>query len=151
MSYDSRPDTWQHINEVQGNLRQIAIELTRRGLKHDQSKLETPEVEIFDRVTPLLKELEYGTDEYKASLKDMGPALQHHYAVNDHHPEHFANGVYDMNLIQLIEMLADWKAATMRTKNGDLQKSIIDNAERFDYDEKLNILLTTANALGWIQ
>lgn len=151
MSYDSRPDTWEHIREVQKNLRQVGTELTRRGLEHDQSKLHSPEVEVFDRVTPLLKSLEYGSEEYKASLKDMGAGLDHHYAHNDHHPEHHPSGFYGMNLIQMIEMLADWKAATMRNPNGDLELSIEQNGERFGYDSKMkHILLATARSLGWV-
>ena len=32
--------------------------------------------------------LTYGSDEYKACLTEMKPALDHHYAANRHHPEH---------------------------------------------------------------
>ena len=46
------------------------------------------------------------------------PAIDHHYANNRHHPEHWPNGINDMTLMDLIEMLADWKAATARNKNG---------------------------------
>ncbi len=151
MSYDSRPDTKEHICKVQHNLRQIATELTRRGLYHDRSKLESPEVEVFDRVTPKLAKLAYGTDAYKDSLAEMGPALEHHYHWNDHHPEFHLDGIYGMNLIQLMEMLGDWKAATERHENGDLAESIRINSERFGYDNKLrDILMSTAVSLGWI-
>lgn len=33
--------------------------------------------------------------------------LDHHYQNNDHHPEHFELGINGMNLLQLLEMLAD--------------------------------------------
>ena len=44
----------------------------------------------------------------------MGPALQHHYEDNCHHPEHYRNGIHDMNMVDLIEMLCDWRAAIKR-------------------------------------
>jgi hypothetical protein len=151
MSYDSRPDTKEHICKVQHNLRQIATELTRRGLYHDRSKLESPEVEIFNEFTPKLKESTYGSDDYVYGLMSMGEGLKHHYHWNDHHPEFHLDGIYGMNLIQLMEMLADWKAATERHENGDLAKSIRINSERFGYDNKLrDILMSTAVSLGWI-
>jgi hypothetical protein len=81
----------------------------------------------------------------------MGEALQHHYEVNRHHPEHFPNGIDDMNLLDVIEMLADWKAATLRHADGDLDRSITQNAERFGYGAQLEgILRNTARQLAWI-
>ena len=149
---DSRPDTWAHIHTVQRILGEVITDLQRRALAHDQSKLASPEVEVFDRVTVKLRGLTYGSDEYKATLAEMGLGLEHHYAANDHHPEHFAGGVHDMSLVQLLEMLCDWKAATMRHDDGDLERSIEDGAERFGYgDEIRGLLLNTARAFGWLE
>jgi hypothetical protein len=151
MSYDSRPETWDHIHEVQSRLRQVANDLLDRAHEHDQSKLYSPEVEVFDEYTPKLKDSTYGSDEYKSFLKGMGVGLKHHYAVNDHHPEHFEDGIHEMNLVQLIELLADWKAATMRHADGDLDRSISQNADRFGYDDTVEALLRrTAQYLGWL-
>jgi hypothetical protein len=150
-TYDSRKDTIAHIRQVRQLLAGAILELRDRALRHDRSKLVAPEKPVFDKVTLRLRELEYGSDEYKASLVEMGDALQHHYANNRHHPEHFEGGVYEMTLIDLIEMLADWKAAGMRSPGGDLASSIAVNAERFGYDERLaSILLATADYLGWL-
>ena len=50
-----------------------------------------------------------------------------------------------MNLIDLCELIADWKAASERHNNGNLIKSIEINAERFQIDDQLKqILLNTA-------
>jgi len=50
-----------------------------------------------------------------------------------------------MNLIDLCEMIADWKAASERQNNGNLIKSIEINAKRFNIDAQLKqILLNTA-------
>ena len=44
-----------------------------------------------------------------------------------------------------MEMLCNWKAATLRHKNGDLRQSIEQNAERFGYGmEMKGLLLNTA-------
>ena len=118
---------------------------------HDASKLKDPELSVFDEYTPKLKGSTYGSDEYKGFLEGMGVGLKHHYEVNDHHPEHFPNGIHDMNLLQWIEMLADWKAATERHTDGDLRRSIEQNAERFGYGAAMaDILLSTADAMGWL-
>lgn len=50
-----------------------------------------------------------------------------------------------MNLIDIVEMFCDWKAATLRQNNGNLLKSIEINAERFNCDEQLKqIFINTA-------
>jgi len=141
VAYDSRPDTHEHIAQVRGLLLGVAGDLTERAHRHDRSKLEPPEVEVFDRVTPQLKDSTYGSDEYKGFLAEMGEGLRHHYAHNDHHPEHFMEGIGVMNLIQLTEMLCDWIAATRRHDDGDIRRSIDQNAERFGYGEELKRLL----------
>jgi hypothetical protein len=149
--YDSRPDTWEHIGKVRGYLVVAISNLQERSDNHDKSKLVDPEREAFDRMTPLLAGLVYGTDEYKASLAELGPALAHHYAANSHHPEHYEDGIRGMSLLDLLEMLCDWKAATERTKDGDLAKSIAFNQERFGYSDELAAILTnTASELGLI-
>jgi hypothetical protein len=111
--------------------------MNRRGLIHDQTKLESPEKEIFDEYTPKLKNTTYGSEEYSKYLKEMKIALDHHYKNNRHHPEHFNNGIRDMNLIDLIEMFCDWLSATERHDDGDIFKSIEHNQSRFDYSDEL--------------
>jgi hypothetical protein len=149
MAYDSRPDTQEHIGQVRGLLLGVAGDLTERAHLHDRSKLAPPEVEVFDEFTPKLRDSTYGSDEYKEFLAGMGEGLRHHYAVNDHHPEHFGGGgIAEMNLIQLTEMLCDWIAATRRHADGDIHRSIDQNAGRFAYGEELTRLLhTTVDAL----
>lgn len=151
MTYDSYHDTQEHINKVRENIGKVQDNLLERALYHDESKLLSPEKEVFDRVTPRLKELTYGSDEYKEQLADMKVALDHHYAANSHHPEHYENGVNGMSLLDVLEMLADWKAATERHTDGNLSKSMDINKERFDISDQLyEILLNTAKELGWL-
>ncbi|MBQ7845480.1 MAG: hypothetical protein IJ392_04940 [Clostridia bacterium] len=96
--------------------------------------------------------MQYGSDEYKESLKALKPALDHHYANSRHHPEHFARGILDMNLVDIVEMVCDWKAASERQKDGNLLKSIEQNAQRFGYDDQVKqILINTAKMLDEIE
>jgi len=130
---------------------QVQCYLNQRSEDHDQSKLVSPEKEVFDKFTPKLATSTYGSEEYKGFLAAMKPALDHHYAKNSHHPEHYENGIQGMSLLDLIEMLCDWKAATMRHNDGDLAKSIEINQKRFGYSEELKgILINTAKEMGFI-
>lgn len=152
MTYDSRADTLLHSQRVGELMIALVKEMLDRSHCHDRSKTQSPEVEYFDEWTPKLKGLTYGSDEYRAALAAMRPALDHHYAVQRHHPEHGAHGVNDMTLVDLVEMLADWKAATERHSDGALGKSLLINQERFAMSEQLvRILENTAIEFGWIQ
>lgn len=133
--------TREHIENVRNLLNVMVQELLRRGEAHDQSKLGDLERQTFVEFTPKLKNCTYGSDEYKGYLKAMGPALEHHYANNRHHPEFFENGIAGMNLIDLLEMLLDWKAASMRHADGDLEKSLDINADRFNISPEVVTLL----------
>ena len=138
-------ETIKHIESVRKYLDICMMELLKRGSEHDGLKLKSPEAEIFIEYTPKLAESEYGSDEYKKNLEQMKIALDHHYENYRHHPEHFENGINDMNLIDIIEMFCDWKAATLRHENGNLLKSIEINSNRFKYDEQLKqIFINTA-------
>ena len=87
------------------------------------------------------KDTFYGSDEYKEFLAGMKPALDHHYAENRHHPEHFENGIDGMDLFDLVEMLFDWKEATERHNNGDILKSLDINEKRFNISPQLKQIL----------
>lgn len=186
MTYDSTFDTQSHIIQVRHLMLRIMLNLSDRLEAHDLSKLESPEKEMFDKFTPLLRDLTYGSPEYKQVLNDMGPALIHHYMENSHHPEHF-NLVVDeeidqidayledlsiddpahkwlmsyrnelesrlnhMSLLDILEMLSDWKAASTRHADGSMADSLEINQSRFKISDQLrSILNNTAKELGWI-
>ena len=149
-NYDSTADTLKHIKRVSELLNMAAIELIKRGNVHDNSKLEEPEKALFDVETYNLGKIKFGSDEYGESLARLQPALDHHYANNAHHPQHYANGIGGMNLFDIIEMFLDWKAATERSKNGNITSSIDYNKDRFEMSSQLaNIFENTVSYLGW--
>ncbi|MEX0598131.1 MAG: DUF5662 family protein [Candidatus Paceibacterota bacterium] len=164
---DCLRDTKEHITQVRKFMLMFAEELTQRALVHDQSKLKSPELEIFTEYTPKLKESTYGSREYKEFLKEMKVALKHHYSNNSHHPEHYTkyvcNGCFSeynekpdkcygcgysqlqeesdiaqMDLADIVEMICDWKAATLRHNDGDIRESIDINKDRFKYSDDLH-------------
>lgn len=149
--YDSRADTLIHSQRVGELMVQLVTETLQRSTCHDRSKTLPPEVDTFNEFTPKLKDSTYGSDEYEGFLVSMGAGLAHHYESNRHHPEHFTNGVNGMTLGDLVEMLADWKAATERHTDGDLAKSLEIQRERFGMSDQLvAILRNTAEHFGWL-
>ena len=178
MTYDSTEDTGDHKQIVYDLLVVIAEELATRAVKHDLSKLTIPEKPIFDEMTPKLKGSTYGSVEYKGFLNKMEPALNYHYLNNRHHPEHFKKyrciaclqrfdievincpncgcdmfgihetGIKGMNIVDIVEMICDWKAASMRHADGNIFTSININQKRFGYSDDLaSIFRNTAKEL----
>ena len=147
---DSRTATLEHKQQVLKYMNIVIQELIQRAAVHDNSKLQSPEVEYLNEAAEKypLDKIHYGTPEYAESKAFLKPALDHHYSVNRHHPEHFLNGVRDMNLIDLVEMICDWKASTLRQPGGNILKSIHSNAapDKFNYSQELSgIFVNTAD------
>lgn len=198
--YDSLEDTEKHIARVYALLYDAATRLVARAERHDDSKLTDPEKSAFDYATPRLAGSTYGSEEYKAFLAELKPALDHHYENNSHHPEHFrwkcavcdshfsrgayeqapqgpndsghrycpkccpvsiiyecqlfedpSGGVNGMSLLDVLEMLVDWKAAGERHNDGSIERSLEVNRERFKISPQLqSILENTAREFGWL-
>jgi regulator of sigma D len=163
-------ETGKHIRNVQFVMNDMVKELLNRIRCHDCSKYDEIEKESFAEIAPELSKVLYNSDEYKENLKKIKPALEHHQRVNPHHPEHYVryvcNGCFTiyksipdrcnqcgysqfqkeadvsgMNLIDLMEMLADWLAATTMSPNGDIMISIEKNQQRFKYSDELKSIL----------
>lgn len=147
---DSRPYTLLHSRRVGELMGELIKEMLDRSYRHDLSKLHEPELEAFDRYSPEVNPVQYGTDEYERRRQAIKPALDHHYAAEPHHPEHHPDGVRGMTLVDLAEMLADWRASTERY-NSNFADSLDHNRKRFKIsDELFAVLLNTARAYGWL-
>jgi len=141
-NYDCTNDVTSHVRIVKRYLDKTVLWLVDRSVVHDASKLQEPEKTVFDEFTPKLKELTFGSAEYKAALAGMGEGLKHHYENNRHHPEHFESGVNGMTLVDLIEMVCDWRGAAFlkgETVNLDYL------ADRFGLSEQMKSVI--ANTL----
>lgn len=146
---ESKFKTMRHIETVRNYLNTIIKEFMRVGEVHDQSKMEAFEVEAFEKYTPMLKGLTYGSQQYKDCLSQMKPTIDHHYKANaSHHPEGNEGGISGMTLLQLTEMIIDWKASGLRHADGCIYKSIEINQKRFGYSDELKqIFINTAKWL----
>lgn len=153
--YDSAPETMKHIHRVRDFLNDLAVRILERGKFHDATKLGPHEKPLFDEATPKLRSLTYGTEEYRASLRAIAPALEHHYANNSHHPEFYGDrGITGMDLIDLIEMVADWRAASERGASADVPNTMLTSlgvsAGRFRIGSQLHAILeNTIIRMGW--
>lgn len=135
--YDSTADVQLHRDRVRNYLFDFIFELLERSDDHDLSKLTEPEKSIFDRY-PAHKSGPVESEEYRAKLVEMGEGLAHHYEHNRHHPEHFENGISGMNLLDILEMVADWKAAARASRT---PVNLAHLAERFGIDGQLAAIL----------
>lgn len=144
---DSSAATEEHRRQIGLNIKDFCDKMSYRAASHDMSKLQPPEKEGFDKATLKLKDMTYGSPEYKKSLDELSTTLKHHYSHNDHHPEFYSNGINGMTLYALVEMYEDWKAGAKRNKDGNIINSVKLNKTRFGIDEQLySILMNTALA-----
>lgn len=151
--YDSELHVLRHMQIVQTLMIIFAQKIIKNATQHDKSKLTRQEKAFFDEHKPLLDSLDPTTDDYRQALENFKYGLSLHYANNRHHPEHHENGVADMDLLDLIEMLADWYAASIHKNHhfNGLQDSIDYCTKRFNISPDIERLLTnTAKNLGWL-
>jgi len=139
-------ETNKHIRNVQLLMCEIIGDLLWRQRLHDVSKFDDDERFAFQDVMPELGKVPYGSEEYKALLQKIRPAIDRHNRLNFHHPENHISGIHGMTLMDLLEMLCDWIAASKRNPGGDVIDSIKKNQNRFGYGDELSrILENTAN------
>ncbi len=120
----------RHTRIIQFLLRSLAANLERRSDLHDLSKWSLDELEGFVEINYILRNYEFGSQEYKDSLKD-NKAIDLHFSRNRHHPEYHPNGVSDMSLIDFIELVVDWRAANMSYGDISWKKSVDIQIDRF--------------------
>lgn len=141
-------ETRKHILKVQSIMSELVGILMIRSVDHDRSKLSGIELDVLAEFTPKLEDTTYGSDDYKKHLASMKPMLESHYSKNRHHPEAHKNGIDDMNLVDLLELMSDWAASSTRHKDGCIYKSLEINAKRFGIsDQLLSVLKNTADLI----
>ena len=143
--------TTAHILRVSSLLDEARDELHYRAISHDSSKYDLIEAGPLQDMQDLINRegpAAYGTEEYKRRTALLGPMLEHHYANNTHHPEHYPNGVAGMDLFDLMEMFFDWKAASERGAESSMNLSF--SVKKYDIPPMLeSILRNTASRLKY--
>jgi hypothetical protein len=144
--------THKHISRVRELLNGFAIEMIKRGDRHDASKFELVELEPLAKMQAIIDAegpAQFGTEEYKRRTDMLGDMITHHRAKNSHHPEHYPLGVAGMDLFDIVEMFFDWKAASERGKDSCMRLSAA--CHKYDVREPLrSILYNTAERLGYV-
>lgn len=96
-----------HISRVRKHINTFIQLLIRRSINHDKSKLEEPELSWWKQMDQEPR-YPYGSEEYKEKTKRWDKVFKHHYQYNRHHPEFYENGINDMTLVDIVEMMCDW-------------------------------------------
>lgn len=129
-------DTRKHIDAVAKNMCFMIVELSSRLIRHDSTKFQDPEYTSYSEVCQDLSRVPYRSPEHLRLLEKIYDATEHHKSNNRHHPEYFENGVNDMTLIDIMEMVADWKGAA-ECRGGNIMETLHLNKERFNIDDQL--------------
>jgi len=119
----------------------------QRGNQHDVSKYEDAEFLPYSEVIDEFEKHPYGSAEREKVYEAIKPAVEHHHKHNRHHPEFHSEGIDGMNLVDLLEMLVDWKSATQNYPKhpGSLVNSIEVSAKKYKISPQLaRILYNTA-------
>lgn len=151
--------TYKHIARVRQLLGEFAIEMIKRGDRHDASKFEPVEMEPLERMQELIDkegQAQFGTDEYKRRTDMLGPMIQHHRQHNSHHPEYYEyelggdcmHGINGMDLFDVVEMFFDWKAASERSESSTMNLTAA--CDKYHVEGPLrHIMFNTAERLGY--
>ena len=119
----------RHQKFVAHFLVKFAHALENRAIAHDQSKLSLEEFGGFVNVQRIAREQPYNSPDYKAVISSQ--TVQLHFKRNSHHQEFYASGIADMSLFDIIEMVIDWKAASLTYGQTSLKDSLKVQIERF--------------------
>ena len=130
-------DLHNHKQKVGQSLQIICNELMRRAIVHDASKFFDDELKGNLKAQPEKRALQatghiYGSIEDNKHREEYKWLSDKHYSRNRHHPEYHHNGINDMSLIDLVEMLCDWWIS-----GDNIDHSIRENIKKFNIDAQL--------------
>lgn len=130
-------EIYKHRNRIKTLISGFIYELNRRIEDHDKSSFETQERSLLDDIVAL-GELQCGSEEYNKLKESIDN--KHHHASNSHHPEYFKFGIDGMSLLDLIEMLCDWKAIAAEHRC-DFDQVLSENIKRFNISPQLESVI----------
>lgn len=141
MSLEHTRALLEHKELVAHYLNRITHELALRGIHHDDSKFSDEEYEAYSKLAKECAEVPFGSSEHKSIVRKYRPAVEHHFAANPHHPDYHEAGVAGMTLVDLVEMLCDWKAASQRPGGTPLKESLPGSIKHFKIEPQLASVL----------
>ncbi len=122
----------RHRDFVRLALLAVIQDIERRSLTHDASKMLDDEFFGFARINAIARVNKFGSEEYKASMKQERSTIDLHFSRNSHHPERprllgeaaekerglpddftywQAHSSGHMTFLDVIEMVCDWWGA----------------------------------------
>ena len=149
--YDAGTEIREHQDDVRQFMQAVIVDLHARASVHDDSKFSAGELPFLQKLGELTEKegkAAIGTPQYEERKALLGPMIEHHYANNDHHPEHHQHGMFGMTLMSLVEMFCDGAAANKR-RDGGAPMNITHSVDKYEIPPMLeSILRNTAIALG---
>lgn len=133
----------EHRDRVAKYLNRFACQLIGRGDIHDNSKFGPQEFPLYANAIDDFEKYPFGSEGYLKVKESIASATAHHFKYNRHHPEHHANGFDDMDLVDLMEMICDWKAATLNHPEapGDMRRSLEFAIKKYNISPQLAKIL----------
>ena len=131
-------------------LTKVCNELMTRACKHDASKILEEDLNRHLEATQKRQELrekhgaamDYGHEMYKKYRDEYKDLPEEHARLNRHHVEHHKNGIWDMDLVDVLEMLLDWcQAAEDNGEDVEENNSIGKNAKEYGFEPQLTCIL----------
>ncbi len=110
----------------------LAIEICRRAVIHDNTKLDDNELNAFSTLSAkkeALKDPNICPDEQTKEVIEI------HWVKNRHHPEYFPDK-NDMTELDIIEMCCDWHARSVQYKTDLLNFVEIRQNNRFHFSDE---------------
>ena len=123
-----------HIAEFQQAIDTITEKLKTRAKTHDASKLKEPELTQYTEAEEKLEKFKPGSPEYLKIRDKYDIILSKHFTKNPHHPEHFKNGFNDMSILDLLDVLTDWR---LDCGDGDWNKFVDDRRDYYRMDDQV--------------
>lgn len=98
----------QHKQMIKSDFENISQYILAIGENHDNDKVETGYVnDIYEQHFPILKQIEFGTDEYHAYERKHFKHAHAEHAQNRHHYYNPLNQMDDIDLFDVIEAIVD--------------------------------------------
>ena len=140
----------RHIMTVQSRMRAIARRILNRADSHDLSKFAPDELGGMIEIDAIAEESGLNSPQYMEAIK--GPAIGLHRSRHSHHPEFHSDGIKDMSLLDLIEMVCDWKAANQVRGHPEGRQSVNMMIRRLELkDEYRFVVLLVADMVDELE
>lgn len=129
----------RHIMTVQSLVRRLAYQLMLRADTHDLSKFAPDEFGGMIEIDRIADEQGLNSPAYMEALS--GGAIQLHQSRHPHHPEYHSRGIEDMSLLDIVEMVCDWKAANQLRGHPAWGESVQMMADRLNLSSEYLFLI----------